>query len=127
MLAMKDKAIVGVCLALLFTFSSLAPLAAQSLTSSAAGMSCCRSKGKSCCCRKDHNQEPAISGRACPNDCGHVTPAGVTVAQYVLLRARTSVPAAEVSSQLQVLISSAQTLLLSPNLRQRPPPSLRSA
>src|SRR5947207_14975151 len=112
---------VAVCLALFFSFSSLAPLAPQSLSSPSASMHCCRTKGKSCCCHKNSNQDPAISGRSCPNDCGHITLGSVAGIDYVPLRSAAWATVVDASGQALVPTHYKHTRLLTHELLQRPP------
>src|SRR3954447_4204456 len=87
---------VAVWLALLFSFSSLAPLAAQSLNSSPSGMACCRTKGKSCCQKSQaHHSDgkPTVSARNCNNDCGGIPFGVAAIHAFVLVRAASWVPA----------------------------------
>jgi len=76
----------AVCLAVLLSFASLAPLAAEG----SAACSCCRSHGK-CCCRKDGARTPVgptLSSACCSRDCGLAVLGGV--AANVLVRPSTS-------------------------------------
>ena len=116
------RGVVAAWLALLLSFASLAPLAAQSLIG--LGSSCCRNRVK-CCCRKANAtqpQGPALSGTSCGSDCGQLTmahgnstgfapPSSLPVARPIVLLAMVRAGQRARASHL-------------PNhaLRQRPPP-----
>ncbi len=114
------RGLLAVCLAFLFSFASLAPLAASSFNDP--GTSCCRSKTKCCCGKHSHSADgPTISAASC-TECdsailGSVSPIGPAVTQ--LPAVSTAIRPAGV---VALTIAPAQSRLCSHDLQQRPPP-----
>jgi hypothetical protein len=118
--------VVAAFLALFFSFSSLAALAAQSVPSPA-GMACCRNKEKSCC-RKSHNPDSGrgavISGRTCASDCGQATLGSIATPGYVPVQTVAWGIATDASVLLHGREVFTASILIPNNLQQRPPPAL---
>ena len=118
---------IAACLALLFSFASLAPLAARSLT--ACNSSCCRSRAK-CCCGKANAKPPvgpALSSKSFCGDCGKVTLGSVRTSGFVQPSSRSLAPPAELLVSERAGESSPAADLSGYALRQRPPPASRLA
>ena len=122
-----NRCLVAACLALLFSFGSLAPLAAQSFSSAPAGMACCRTKGKSCCSKNQAHHStggPVFSALPCSSGGCLVSLGGVAIAGFAMFRVHTWEPATEaaaVRNSRHLFPASALALY---NLQQRPPPSI---
>lgn len=116
---------VAVCLALLFSFSSLSILTAGWQTQAGGTMACCRSKAR-CCCHKNGlkpNGGPAISAQGCASTCGRITLAGVSAMVYVPARAGARMELAAVLFDGRLDTDGGPSWLVTHSLRQRPPPS----
>lgn len=85
--AARLKEVTAACLALLISFSTFSSAVSQSLAASSANKSCCRTKTKCCCHKKQvagEHQSAAFSARSCPTSCGQ-SRLGVILAQYSFL------------------------------------------
>lgn len=126
----SNRCLVAACLALLFSFGSLAPLAAQSFSSAPAGMACCRTKGKSCCNRNQAHHAPAgpvFAAVSCASDCCPVSLGGIALAGFGIFRTRVweaALHAAAVLNGRPIFPASAFAFY---DLQQRPPPSTATA
>lgn len=117
------RGLVAACLAVLFSFSSLAPIAARSLND-AADMPCCKTKGK-CCCRS-HRRSNATGGATIAAagclDCGSGTLGGVSASSHIAIRLQVLAPATDVACKVPVGAVVPQPHFPAHSLRQRPPP-----
>jgi hypothetical protein len=123
----KNK-FIAACLALFFSFTSLAPLLAQQSASSIAGMACCK-PGAVKCCRKHHhsdseNNGPAFAARTCASDCCHVALGGVATGIFVPENAATWTVEPSMAVLLPALETVVASILAPDTLQQRPPPVL---
>src|ERR1035437_2160092 len=116
------RAVVAACLALLLSFASLVPLAAQSL--SGPSSSCCRNRAK-CCCRKANAKLPSgsiISARSCGSDCGHLTLGGNRTTGFIPPASRPVAPPIVLLATVRAGQPAHASYLPDHALRQRPPP-----
>jgi hypothetical protein len=107
-----------------FSFSSLAPLAAWSFNQSTAGMRCCKTKAKSCCHKPSGtNPDGPIAAPANCGDCdgtalgtvSGMSPAAIPLQALTLaIHAAGNVPAGMIAFRSRLSVHS---------LRQRPPPT----
>jgi hypothetical protein len=118
------RGLVAACLTLLFSFSSLAPIAAQSFNGACADMPCCKSKGK-CCCRKrlraNPNRGPVIGSAGCV-ECGGGTIGSVSAMGHAAIRLQLSTPTIRATGGAAVSTVLTPSRISEHSLRQRPPP-----
>src|SRR5690348_10916251 len=92
------RSLIAGCLAVLFCFASLTPLATAALTPATR----CASKTK-CCCRKAHGTDgPAISSRACLSECGRITLGGSGITIYAQPGSSSSAPVIALAHRVPV-------------------------
>jgi hypothetical protein len=113
----------AVSLALLLSFSTLVPIAAEALEGRATHGSHCKTKG-SCCCHGNRNRTsgPAVSAKSCAQDCCQATLGGVIGNGYLLLRYQPWTPAIHIAVRARAAESISLSVVDSHSLRQRPPP-----
>jgi len=114
---------VAACLAFLFSFSSLAPLAASSFDNRA-DMSCCKTKAKCCCRRHSHtnpSNDPAIGAAGCV-DCGNATLGSVSPIGPAVIRLTVLTPAIHPAGAVAVATTLPHSRISTHKLQQRPPP-----
>jgi len=112
------RCLISACLAVLFSFASLTPLAAGAYTP----VTRCATKAK-CCCRKAHHTDgPAVSSRLCQSDCGRITLGGSGITVYAQPRTRTSSPVSTSTGLAPATKVFAHLLRPAGSRLQRPPP-----
>jgi len=117
----QSRVLVAVCLSVLFCFSSLAALAAES-ADTALGIGCCHTKTK-CCCRKHHDEGPAFSGNPCGRHCDAMLPGTITISGHFPRQSRLGNPAEATVGAARKNELAPASRLFPQSLWQRPPPS----
>jgi len=112
------------CLSLLLSFASLAPLGARMFSES--NCSCCRLHGKSCSKKRgaDNPSGPAVTSNDCQPDCGSITLASGRANGLLKPSARAIAPPVRIGGGVPALHSAAIVHPVDNTLRQRPPPSI---
>ena len=111
----RTRGLLAVCLALFFSISSLAPLAAQAT----AQASCCHTRTK-CCCHKSASHNLSIASQACADcSCGEL--GSVSVIPGVLPPAPSALTI-HTADRVAFDAPFRQSRLSHGSLRQRPPP-----
>jgi hypothetical protein len=122
----KNK-FIAACLALFFSFFSLAALAARQSERSMAGMACCK-PGAVKCCKKHHHPDsesgPSFAPRNCRSDCGHVALGGIATGGFVPEKAARLTVEPSTAVLLPGRATAITSILAPDNLQQRPPPTL---
>src|SRR4051794_27196486 len=110
--------LLAACLAVLFSFASLTPLAAGAYMPATH----CATKAKCCCHKAHHTDGPAVSSRLCQSECGRITLGGSGITIYAQPRTRTSSPVIASAGLAPTTKVFAHLLRPAGSRRQRPPP-----
>ena len=114
---------VSVCLALLLSVASLAPLAFGDAAESTA--SCCRGHGK-CCCKKSHAKAPVgpqLSNPQCADGCCQPATDATTADRLVRPSCRWIAPGYRMVTRLSAFEPDTIARISGDAQRQRPPPT----
>lgn len=115
---------LAACLAVFFSFASLAPLVAQSFNRVSSEMQCCRTKGK-CCCHKGPGSAghdgPAVAAAPCA-DCGGAAMGSTRPDDSAVVPLQAWVLAVRPHGAIAPSAVTAESRNLEHSLQQRPPP-----
>jgi len=117
------RGLMAACLALVFAYTSLAPVSAETSSESAHG--CCRGRGR-CCCHGNAAKPPAapvFSKRPCGDGCGEMALTGSGVAGFAALSHSSAIPPAAIFTGLSSSDSVPTVGFSDEAHRQRPPPA----
>ena len=120
----SGRGLLAACLVFLFSFSSLAPLAASAFPDSSSDMPCCKTKGR-CCCRKrpraNPTSGPVVNASSCV-DCRGGTLGSVNAMGYAVIRLQVLTPVIRAAGGVDVNTILTRARISDHSLRQRPPP-----